>query len=265
MIRLVIANQKGGVAKTTTALNVARCFADRGLRVLIIDTDPQGSIGASLGLKCQNFLYHLVISSYRFKDCVVTAHPAIDVICSNRETTDAEAILIPRTGRELIFQVLLSSVEKEYDAVLIDCPPAISLLQSCALMYAKQLLIPLTMDPLSLQGAYAAIQTTATLNALFSVSIQPVAVLPVQVDRRLQMTEVIMESLQTMARQYTIPVLPSVRTDSTVTKATRARKFLADFDPKCKAAEDYAAVGTTLLDHLKGQWNGGRLAIEAQA
>ena len=167
MIRLVIANQKGGVAKTTTTLSLAREFADRGLKVLLIDIDPRDRSAPRLGLKTTNYLYSFVISNYRFKDCLVAAHANIDVLCSNRETTDIEGILHLRTGRELIFQVLLTPVEKDYDAVIIDCPPAISLLQSCALMYAQQILIPLTMDPLSLQGAYAAIQTSATLNRLF--------------------------------------------------------------------------------------------------
>ena len=132
-------------------------------------------------------------------------------------------------------------------------------------MYAQQLLIPLTMDPLSLQGAYAAIQTTLTLNRLFKVNIKPVAVLPVQVDRRLQMTEVILESLQSMANEYQIPVLPAVRTDSTVPKATRARQFLADYDVKCKAAEDYRLVTDELLTHLKDQLNDRQQrSLEAQ-
>jgi chromosome partitioning protein len=265
VIRIVVANQKGGVAKTTTSLSLSRCFAELGLKVLLIDIDPQGSVGASLGLKATNFLYHFVISNYRFKDCVMPAHPNIDVVCSNRETQDVEGILTPRTGRELIFQVLLAPVEAAYDVVVIDCPPAISLLQSCALMYAQQLLIPLTMDPLSLQGAYAAIQTTATLNRLFKVNIRPVAVLPVQVDRRLQMTEVILESLASMAAEYGIPLLSAIRTDSTVPKATRARQFVADYDPKCKAAEDYTAVTLELLNHLKDQLNDSQQrTLEAQ-
>lgn len=236
-------------------MSLAREFADRSLKVLIIDIDPQGSIGASLGLKTANYLYHLLIANYRFKDCVAAAHPSIDVVCSNRETTDIEAILTPRQGRELVFQAVLTPIEAEYDVVIIDCPPSIALLQSCALMYAQQILIPLTMDPLSLQGAYAAIQSSETMNRLFKTTIRPIAILPVQVDRRLQMTDLILGSLDGLTKQYNIAVLPAVRTDSTVPKATRSKKFLVDFDPKCKAVEDYRQVASVLLELLKGQLN----------
>jgi chromosome partitioning protein len=234
MIRLVIANQKGGVAKTTTTLGLAREFAEHGLKVLLVDIDPQGSIGASLGLKVRNYLYGLMISNYRFQDCLAAAHPNIDVICSNRDTTEIESVLMPRPGRELVFQSIISPCESAYDVVMIDCPPSISLLQTCALMYAQQLLIPLTMDPLSLQGAYAAIQSSETMNQLFKTNIKPVAVLPVMVG---------------------IKLLSAVRTDSTVPKATRAKQFLLDYDPKCKAVEDYKVITGELLECLKGQLN----------
>src|SRR3954464_2154874 len=139
MIKLVIANQKGGVAKTTTSLSLARAFAERGLKVLLIDTDSQGSLATALGLKVTNSLYHFLISNYRFKDCILPAHPNVDVLCSTRETIEAEGILTPRPGRELIFQVTLAPVEKDYDVILIDVAPSITLLQSCAMMYAQQI------------------------------------------------------------------------------------------------------------------------------
>jgi chromosome partitioning protein len=265
MIKLVIANQKGGVAKTTTSLSFARSFADRGLKVLLIDTDSQGSLATALGLKGAHTLYNFLISNYRFKDCVVAAHPNIDVLCSARDTVEVEGILLPRPGRELIFQVTLSPVEETYDVIIIDVAPSITLLQSCAMMYAQQILIPLTMDPLSLQGAFAALQTSKSLNTLFKANIRPVGILPVMVDRRLQMTDLIFESINAIAKEHEIPVLPNIRTDSTVQKASRARKFLLDYDSKCKAAEDYRLASEQLLEHLKGQLDGRQLALETQA
>jgi chromosome partitioning protein len=262
MIKLVIANQKGGVAKTTSALSLARSFAERDLKVLLIDTDSQGSLATALGLKVTNSLYHFLISNYRFKDCILPAHPNIDVLCSTRETIEAEGILTPRPGRELIFQVTLAPVEKDYDVIMIDVAPSITLLQSCAMMYTQQVVIPLTMDPLSLQGAFAAIQSSRSLNTLFKASVRPAAILPVMVDRRLQMTDLIFESIQAISEEHGIPVLHSIRTDSTVQKATRSKKFLLDFDPKCKAVEDYRIASDQLLEHLKGQLDGKQLSFE---
>lgn len=262
MIKLVIANQKGGVAKTTSSLSLARAFAERDLKVLLIDTDSQGSLATALGLKVTNSLYHFLISNYRFKDCILPAHPNIDVLCSTRETIEAEGILTPRPGRELIFQVTLAPVEKDYDVIMIDVAPSITLLQSCAMMYTQQVVIPLTMDPLSLQGAFAAIQSSRSLNTLFKASVRPAAILPVMVDRRLQMTDLIFESIQAISEEHGIPVLHSIRTDSTVQKATRSKKFLLDFDPKCKAVEDYRIASDQLLEHLKGQLDGKQLSFE---
>jgi chromosome partitioning protein len=264
MIRLVVSNQRGGVAKTTTTHTLARYCADRNLRVLVIDTDPQGSMGVVLGLRPTNYLHQFVVNSYRFSDCVVQAGPGIDVLCSNRESLETEALLMGRTGREMTFQLLFSPIDEQYDVVLIDVAPSISLLQTCAIIYAQQLLIPVAMDPLSLQGAVAALETAKTLNQLFRTTIRPVGILPVSVDRRLGITDVVFNALEGLSAQFNAPLLPAIRTDSTVTKAARARRYLIDFDPKSKAVEDYTVAFDHLFSGLKDQLNGKQLAVETQ-
>jgi chromosome partitioning protein len=251
MIRLVVANQRGGAGKTTTSHTLGRFLADQGRKVLLIDTDPQGSLGAVLGLKPQNYLHQFVINNYLFKDCVVHAHPNIDVLCSNRETAQTELILNGMVAREMVFENLFPKVDADYDAVLIDVAPSISMLQNCSMIYAKRLVIPVAMDPLSLQGVAASFESARLLNALFKLDIRPLAILPLMVDRRLQMTEVVMESLKEIAQRFQIPMLSPIRVDSTVTKASRARKFLVDYDPKCKAMEDYQAACQQLLDLME--------------
>ena len=103
MIRLVISNQRGGVAKTTTATTLARLWADRGRKVLLIDTDPQGSVGMSLGLKADKFLHHFVVYNHSFESCLVHAAPNVDVLCSSRETIQAEASLMGRHSTLVAF------------------------------------------------------------------------------------------------------------------------------------------------------------------
>jgi chromosome partitioning protein len=242
MIRAVISNQRGGVAKTTSTVNMARYFADQGSKVLIIDTDPQGSVGSVLGLQPQNTLHSFVVKKLAFRECLVSAHANIDVMCSSRDTVQTEAILMGEVARELTFANLFPAVDRAYDLVLIDVAPSISLLQSCAMLYAQNLIIPVSMDGLSLQGAVAAIETARTLSDLFRVPIRPMAILPVMVDRRLQLTEVILDSLKSVSEKYDTPILPQIRTDAVVSKASRRGQFLVDFDPKCKAFEDYTAA-----------------------
>lgn len=250
MIRLVISNQRGGVAKTATTHTVARYLADQGMKVLVIDTDPQGSLGLALGLKPKKYLYEFVVHNHAFEECIVPAWPGIDVLCSNRDTTKAEVALLGMTAGELAFIRLFGMVEEPYDAVLIDVAPSINLVQTCSIMYAKHLLIPVAMDMLSLQGATACLETTRMLTDIFRTEIRPVGLLPTMIDRRYNLTHFTLKALEEMSQRYRVPLLHPIRVDGAVPKAERARKFLVDFDPKCKAYEDYTHATGELMELL---------------
>jgi len=247
-MKLVVSNQRGGVGKTTTATTLARCFADMGKRVLLIDTDSQGSVSAVLGLKPEYTLYDLLISQIAFKMCIVPAHPGIDVICSDRRTMEAEDVITSRMGREMAFEVAFGLYDQDYDVVIIDVAPSLTLFQTCAMMYTRKLLIPGAMDSLSAAGAASNFQAVDTINRMFKVTppIRTIGILPVIVDRRLQMTDTVLEALEGLAMREAVPFLPPVRTDTQVVKAGRVRKFIADFDPKSKALEDYTRVAQIL-------------------
>jgi chromosome partitioning protein len=264
MIRVVVSNQRGGVGKTTTALTFARFLADAGKRVLLIDTDPQGSVEAALGLKAQRHLAHFVAHKYALSECIVPAHDRIDVLCSNRETLQAESALMGAQAREVILAHLLAPFERDYEAVLIDVAPSISMLQTCAMVYAKNVLIPLDMDSLSLTGAGASVTAITQLNQFINVGVRAVGLLPTKVDRRMQMTQIVLSALKAFGERYEIPVLNEIRTDATVPKATRSRKFLADFDPECKAMQDYRVACQQIFDSLsKGTDSDGKAPAQA--
>jgi chromosome partitioning protein len=251
MIRIVVSNQRGGVSKTTTTTTLAREFADQGKRVLIIDTDPQGSVSSILNLKPEQGLYNFVIQKLRFEDCIVQVSGNLHVMCSSRETTKVETILMGNVAREHAFTQIFSAVDSNYDVVLIDVSPSITLLQTCAMVYAERVLIPIAMDTLSFQGAMASIEASKSLNQLLRSNIRTIGLLPVMVDRRLAMTTTVINGLEGMSEAMNIPLLTAIRTDQTVTKAARAGKFLIDFDSKCKAIEDYKQVANELLSSLK--------------
>jgi len=250
MIRLVISNQKGGVAKTTSSICLARAFAERGKRVLLVDTDAQGSIQIALVLKPNYHLYHLLIDKLALKECVTAAHPNIDVICSNKQTNHAEDMIASQAFREFVFEHVIGQQDRGYDVVLVDVPPSISLFQTCALVYTRRALIPVTMDSLSIQGAIASVHGAEALNALFQRTplIEAVGILPVMVDRRLAVTEMILATLKEFCERRKLPLLPAIRTDTTVVKAGRTRQFVADFDPRAKSVEDYNRVADILLE-----------------
>jgi chromosome partitioning protein len=261
MLRLVVTNQRGGDAKTTTTIALADFFAQEGKRVLVIDTDPQGSISVVMNVKAgDRSLHSFLIKGFRFEDCILHLSPSIDLLPSDRRTVETEAILMGNTARELTFRHVFPQVEKGYDVVLIDVAPSISLLQTCSMLYAEHLLIPASMDPLSLQGVVANIQTAKVLQDLFSIPIRPVAILPVKVDRRLAVTSKILQALENVSKDHGIPLLSAIRTDATVTKVSRSGKFLAEYAKDCKAQLDYTAAFTELAGVLEGHSNVAAIA-----
>ena len=254
MIKFVVSNQRGGVGKTTTATTLARCFAERGLKTLLIDTDSQGSIQQILGIKPEYVLYDFLIGQIALKTCVVPHHPMIDVLCSDRRTMEAEDVITSRMGREMTFEQAFGPHESSYAAVVIDVAPSLNLFQTCAMMYTRNVLIPAAMDSLSAAGAASNFQAMDTINRMFKVDppIKAIGLLPVIVDRRLQMTDLVLESLEGLSARTGTPVFTTVRTDTAVVKAGRQRQFLNDYDPKSKALEDYNKVADQLIAELSG-------------
>jgi chromosome partitioning protein len=270
MIRLTIANQRGGVGKTTTVHTLGRTWADQGLKVLLIDTDPQGSLAEVLGLRSQNKLHNLLIENIRLEECVAKAHERLDVLLSDRTTAQTENILSGRMGKEFALEMAMAEVEQAYDVVLVDVAPSISNLLTCAMIYTRQILIPVAMDLLSIQGAAAAITTADAINRSFprmltENPVRVLAVLPVMVDHRLQLTQATFRQLHSMFDSSGVQILPEIRSDMNVKKAERARKCLVDYDPKSRAISDYAAAAAQLLATLQGSTNGkAEVAVNTQ-
>jgi len=247
MIKIMIGNQKGGVGKTTTAITLARCLADRGLKTLLIDSDPQGSIMVTLHLKPKAFLSDFILNQLRLADCVCQTTANLDVLCGNRDTTTMEQRIFTMYGRELVFQNAFGHHDSIYDAVLVDVAPSISLLQACSMVYCQNILIPVSMDTLSVSCAGATIFSAKTIGDSIRVPIRPVALLPTIVNRRYGLTDVVMQMVQDLGTAYKIPVLNAIRTDQSIAKAARAHNMLVDLDDKSKALEDYELATTELL------------------
>jgi chromosome partitioning protein len=159
------------------------------------------------------------------------------------------------TFREFTFEHIFSEHEKAYDIVLVDVAPSITLFQTCAMVYTQKMLIPVDMDVLSVQGATSSIQGGETLSKMLSrgLDVRAIGMLPVKVDRRLAMTDTVLNTLEDISSKRGVPLLPPIRTDQAIFKASRARQFLADFDPKCKALEDYNLAAEQILKLLQSK------------
>jgi chromosome partitioning protein len=247
MIRLTIGNQRGGVGKTTTAVTLARLWAERGMRTLLVDADPQGSIGSILKIKPELYLNDFLWNKRRLADCVIRPVDNLEILCSNRDTLEAEQRAIATIGRERIFENIFQPVEEEYQAVIVDVGPSLSLMQICAMVYTTDYLIPISMDALSVTGATGVFNTATQLEAQIKKKCRCVGLLPTIVDHRYQNTEMVTKMIRLISEHYRSPILPGIQTDAVVAKAIRQRQFIADVDPRAKCLEDYKGVSEQLL------------------
>ena len=251
MIKLMIGNQKGGVGKTTTAITISRCLADRGFRTLLIDSDPQGSIAVTLRLKPEAYFSDFILNQLRLPDCVVKIAERLDVLCGNRETTAMEQRIFTMYGREHVFQNAFRLYEDSYDAIVVDVAPSISLLQACSMVFCQNVLIPISMDTLSVSGAGATIFSAQTIGDSVRTPIRTFGLLPTIVNRRFGLTDVVMKMIHQLSETYRIPVLNSIRTDQIIGKAARGHHMIVDVDPKAKALEDYETATSSILELLQ--------------
>jgi len=156
----------------------------QGVQDMLIDADPQGSIATILGLAPERYFFDFVVGGLALEDCIVQPRENLHVLCSNRRTAQAETILAGMLAQEYVLDNLFSARDSQYGLVVVDVSSSITRIQTCAMVYTKNLLIPVAMDILSFQGAGASIETAKNLSQILQVDIRALAILPVMVHRR---------------------------------------------------------------------------------
>jgi chromosome partitioning protein len=236
--RLAIFNHKGGTGKTTTSVSVAAGLAARGLKVLLVDTDSQGNVGVSLGVKAEKSLYHVLVMGIKLSAAAVPIRPNLDVVVSNETLAAAELYLAGRQNRDRVLRDRLAQAT-EYDVVIVDCSPSLSLLNQNALVFADGILVPVACDFLSLVGVRQVIKTVKNVNALLHHPVQIYGVLPTFYDSRARICR---DAVDTLKQHFGDRCFDPIRAATKVKEAPAQGKTLFEYAPESNAAEDYMRV-----------------------
>ncbi len=243
--RLAVFNHKGGTGKTTTSVSLAAGLASRGLRVLLVDTDSQGNVGVSLGVKAERTLYHVLVMGVRPESAAVHVRPNLDLITSNETLAAAELYLAGRQNRDRILSDRLASAFAAYDIVLLDCSPSLSLMNQNALVAVEGIVVPVACDFLSLVGVRQVVKTVKNVNSLLHHPVQIYGVLPTFYDARARICR---DAFEALRDHFGDRVLPPIRSATRLKEAPAQGKTIFEFAPESNAAEDYQRIIDVLVD-----------------
>jgi chromosome partitioning protein len=235
---IALANQKGGVAKTTSALALAAAMCELSKRVLAVDMDPQGALTYSMGVdpdSLEETVNDVLVRSLPIEK--VTIEREVELVPSNIDLAGAEAVLLAKTGREYALQRALREVERGYDYVFIDCPPSLGILTIDGLTAAHEVLIPLQCEALSHRGVGQLLETLGDIRHFTNPELVVTGLIPTMFDGRSRHAR---EVLDDVGSRYGVPVLqPPIRKSIRFAEAAQAGRSILSFAPAHPGAEAY--------------------------
>lgn len=259
--RIAVFNHKGGTGKTTTSINVAAGLAEAGMRVLLIDVDPQGNVGVSLGVRGDTTLYHVLVLGHDPGKVAVPVRSNLDVITSNESLAAAELYLAARPNRDRVLRERMAGCDA-YDAVVLDCSPSLSLLNQNALCYADSVLIPVSCDYLALVGVKQCVRTLKNVHEHLKHPVHILGVVPTFYDARQKLAK---EVTDTLKAKFGDLCMAPVRANMKLREAPAAKQTIFEYAPDSNGAEDYRAVVKTVVAATKQGAKPRPAAAEAAA
>jgi len=248
---LAVTNQKGGVGKTTTAINVAAALAANDLHILVIDSDPQGNATTGLGVTKEPDrpgLYQVLLGNAEIIDSVVhTSFEGLDLIASDKNLVGANLELVDTPRREYRLQEKVNAARAAYDYILIDCPPALDLLTLNALMAADSVLVPLQCEFFALEGISELMDTIQRIRESFGHPLEIEGILLTMFDDRTNLTRQVATDLRDFFQDQVFQtVIPrSIR----LAEAPSHGQTILAYDVRSRGAESYIRLAKEILDH----------------
>ena len=254
MQRIAVINQKGGVGKTTTTVNLGAALARKGYKVLLLDMDPQANLTVHVDKRPDlesNTLTNLLVEDAPLQDLVqTTSVPNLFVVPSDTSLAGVEQVLANRIGRETILREALEAFPAAvtFDFVLFDCPPSLGVLSANALVAADRVVIPMQAEYLSLQGMAKLLEVIQLVQKRLNPALQIACVLPCMVDARTNLSTEVLREIDT----HFGPMLAKsrIRNNVKLAEAPSFGRTIFEHAPDSNGARDYEAFGTEFLQKI---------------
>ena len=246
---IAIANQKGGVGKTTTAINLAACLAEAGQKILIIDIDPQGNTTSGFGLSktdIEKTVYEVLLGECNIKDAIVeNIIDNLDILPSNVNLAGAEIDLIDVDNREFILKESILEVRDRYDYIILDCPPSLSMLNVNAMTAADTVLVPIQCEYYALEGVTQLLITIRLVQRTSNRNLKIEGILLTMFDIRTRLSvDVSQDVRQTFGK---LVYQNSIPRNVKLSEAPSRGISIFEYDPKSTGAKAYAGLTEEVL------------------
>ena len=251
-ITIAIENQKGGVVKTTTSINLSACLAEKGKKVLVIDTDPQGNTTSGFGIdknELDNTIYELILGECSIRDCIIqNVIDNVSVLPSNVNLAAAEIELIGVEKKEYILKNEVDYIKEEYDFIVIDCPPSLNMLTINSMTTADSVLVPIQCEYYALEGLSQLIHTVNLVKERLNPDLEMEGVVFTMYDSRTNLSTQVVENVKQHLSQkiYSTLIPRNIR----LAEAPSHGIPINQYDAKSAGAEAYMQLAEEIIQNL---------------